>query len=81
MERHITATEANQRFSEMLRDVQGGESFVVTSRGKPVAKLVPIDEATALADQSKKISDFLDYVETLPITDAGPWKREDLYDR
>lgn len=81
MDRLITATEANQRFSEMLRDVQSGESFVVTSRGKPVARLVPINEATAIAEQRRKVHDFLDYVETLPIRDAGPWKRDDLYDR
>lgn len=80
MERLITATEANQRFSEMLRDVQSGESFVVTSRGKPVAKLVPIDEAAMIAEQSKKIGALLEYVETLPRMNAGPWKREDLYD-
>lgn len=80
MERLITATEANQRFSEMLRDVQSGESFVVTSRGKPVAKLVPIDEAAMIAEQSKKIGALLEYVETLPRMNAGPWEREDLYD-
>lgn len=81
MDRQITATEANQRFSELLRNVQSGESFVVTSRGKAVARMVPINEAGAIAEQSEKIGKLLEYVKTLPITDAGPWKREDLYER
>ena len=44
MERAISASEANQRFSELLREVQEGESFVVTSRGRPVAKVTPVDD-------------------------------------
>ena len=43
MDRAISASEANQRFSEMLRDVAEGESFTVVSRGRPVARVLPID--------------------------------------
>lgn len=43
MERAITASDANQRSSEMLREVQDGETFVATSRGRPVAKVTPVD--------------------------------------
>lgn len=76
MDKAISASEANQRFSEMLRQVANGESFTVTSRGRPVARVIPIE----VADQQRKIERLLDYVETLPIRRAGPWKREDLYD-
>jgi len=79
MERRITATEANQRFSEMLRDVQGGESFVVTSRGKPVAKLVPIEPDHH--EHRQNVQEFLEYVRTLPIRTVGDWQRDDLYER
>ena len=41
MDRIISATEANQRFSELLREVAEGVSFTVTSRGRPVALQVP----------------------------------------
>lgn len=37
----ITARDANQRFSKLLGQVEAGESFVITKRGVPVARLVP----------------------------------------
>jgi prevent-host-death family protein len=77
MERAITASDANQRFSEMLRAVQGGDTFVVTSRGRPVARVVSVDEP---ADQKQKIAELLDFVRTLPVRHAGDWRREDLYE-
>jgi len=78
MDRLISATEANQRFSELLRDVAGGESFTVTSRGRPVARVVPMDQGEET--QQAKIKRLLDYVRTLPIRHSGPWTREDLYE-
>jgi prevent-host-death family protein len=41
--RTVSAREANQRFSELLRAVEGGQSFVVTRRGRPVATLRPVE--------------------------------------
>lgn len=76
MDRPITASEANQRFSEMLREVANGDSFTVTSRGRPVARVIPVDQE----DQRRKIERLLAYLETLPIRTTGPWKREDLYE-
>jgi prevent-host-death family protein len=34
--------EAKTRLSELLRQVKAGESFIITQRGKPAAKLTPI---------------------------------------
>lgn len=82
MDRIITATEANQRFSEMLRDVQSGESFVVTSRGEPVARMTPVidDDAVAhLAAQGERIATLLTALRKRPFRAIGPWTREDLY--
>lgn len=76
MDRAISATEANQRFSEMLREVAHGHSYTVTSRGRPVARVVPIEQE----DQQQKVQELLDYLKRQPIRYAGPWKREDLYD-
>lgn len=77
MERAITASDANQRFSEMLRAVQGGDTFVVTSRGRPVAKVISVDEPVG---QKQKVLELLDFVRTLPVRHAGDWRREDLYE-
>jgi len=76
MDKAISATEANQRFSEMLRDVANGDSFTVTSRGRPVARVVPVEPA----DQKRKIKELLEKMRREPIRISGPWKREDLYD-
>jgi len=75
MDRAITASEANQHFSRMLRDVEGGLSYVVTSRGRPVARIVPV----GASDQVKAVDALIDFLETLPDRDAGAWRREDLY--
>ncbi|WP_176472982.1 type II toxin-antitoxin system Phd/YefM family antitoxin [Sphingomonas lenta] len=77
MERAITASDANQRFSELLREVQDGETFVVTSRGRPVAKVVPVDD---LDRQAPAIDALLAHVETLPRRSLAGWARADLYE-
>jgi prevent-host-death family protein len=41
MEKAVSAAEANRKFSQLLQDVRRGRSYVVTSHGKPVAKLSP----------------------------------------
>ncbi len=48
MSKTITLREANQAFSRCVREVQGGEEFVITRDGKPVARLVPISGARIL---------------------------------
>jgi prevent-host-death family protein len=77
MDRHITATEANQRFSEMLRDVGDGESFTVTSRGKPVARMVPAEAF----EKGDDLSELIAFMKKQPVRISGHWKREDLYER
>ncbi len=74
----ITATEANQRFSEMLRDVADGESFTVTSRGKPVARITPARDSDE--EIRRKQADLLEYLRAKKPFVVKPWKREDLYD-
>lgn len=78
MERTITASEANQRFSEVLRHVQGGDSFVVLSRGRPVARIVAVEDDQHA--RAERVRALLDYLESLPRTQAYGWKREDLYE-
>lgn len=75
MDRAISASEANQRFSELLRDVAEGESFTVMSRGRAVARVSPIDRD----GDRERVVDLLAYVRGLPIRHAGQWTRDDLY--
>lgn len=76
MDRAISASEANQRFSEMLRDVAEGESFTVTSRGRPVARVTPVDRG----QEQGAVEKLLRFAETLPVRYAGDWSRADLYE-
>ncbi len=77
MDRAISASDANQKFSELLREVQEGATFVVTSRGRPVAKVTPIDD---LDRQAPAIDALLEFVAAQPLRRAEGWRREDLYD-
>jgi prevent-host-death family protein len=76
MDRAISASEANQQFSRVLRDVADGESYTVTSRGKPVARIVPIE----VESQAGKWEALMERWSKKPIRYSGPWTREDLYD-
>jgi antitoxin (DNA-binding transcriptional repressor) of toxin-antitoxin stability system len=39
--RTVTAREANQNFSRLLAEVEGGETVVITRHGRPVAEFRP----------------------------------------
>jgi len=43
--RMVLARAANQGFSKLLQAVVEGEEVVITRRGKPVARLAPIEDA------------------------------------
>ncbi|TIP01752.1 MAG: type II toxin-antitoxin system prevent-host-death family antitoxin, partial [Mesorhizobium sp.] len=44
MDEAVSAADANRRFSYILREVREGQSYVVTSHGRPVARIVPADK-------------------------------------
>lgn len=44
MARSIPHRELRNNSSEILRAVEAGESFTVTNHGRPVARLVPIED-------------------------------------
>lgn len=77
----ISATEANQRFSELLRRVQFGESFVVTSRGRPVARMEAVSDKRreTSEERAEGFRQLLELARKQP-TRILDWKREDLYD-
>jgi prevent-host-death family protein len=76
MEKVIQAAEANRRFSRILREVREGDSYTVTSRGQPVARIVPA-QADDRATAHKRL---LERLEKQPALRLGRWTRDDLYD-
>ena len=76
MERAVTASQANQQFSDLLRRVAKGETVTVTSRGRPIARMAPVDDRSG----PKSVRQLLSFVEQLPVRYAGDWSRDDLYE-
>jgi prevent-host-death family protein len=78
MDQAISAAEANRQFSKLLRAVRRGHSYVVTSHGRPVAKIIPVgahDEVMTAARAS-----LIARLRSQPVVDIGPWAREELYE-
>lgn len=78
MEEAISAADANRKFSLLLRGVREGHSYVVTSHGRPVARIVPAGKHEDVATGAR--SALLSRLETQPVINAGRWKRDDLYE-
>jgi prevent-host-death family protein len=78
MEEAVSAADANRRFSFLLRGVREGRSYVVTSHGKPVARLIPADAHDDVAAGAR--STLLSRLETQPVIHAGRWTRDELYE-
>jgi len=78
MSETITATEANREFSRILREVSDGQTYVVTSHGRPVAKIVPVNDENARRDAAKEA--LFARLRQKPYIDIGPWTRDELYE-
>ncbi len=76
MEKAISAADANRKFSQVLREVKEGRSYVVTSHGRPVARIEPVKTHS----QGNAKDALLARLEAQPVRRIGRWKRDDLYD-
>ena len=96
MDRIVTATEANRAFSRILNAVEKGEAYVVTSRGRPVARLSPAqtsqktpvaprmtERLPSLRDpeaRREKVNALVDELLGLPARAPGRITRDDGYE-
>jgi prevent-host-death family protein len=79
--RTVSAREANQSFSKLLQAVVEGEEVVITRRGKPVARLAPM-EAVADAERQAEIDRLIEHWrEGVDLGETVSWTRDELYDR
>ena len=87
----VTARAANQHFSRLLREVAEGKSFVITHRGRSVARLVPepaSDERRRLTpEQEQALAESMAWARSLkppaePSDLPADWprNRDELYD-
>jgi prevent-host-death family protein len=82
--RTVSAREANQRFSRLLQAVVEGEEVVITRRGKPVARLAPIETAAddAAAERQAEIDRIIAHFrEGIDLGEPVSWTRDELYER
>ncbi|WP_286192017.1 type II toxin-antitoxin system Phd/YefM family antitoxin [Roseomonas genomospecies 6] len=79
MEEAVSAAEANRNFSQILRSVKEGHSYVVTSHGTPVARIVPTKRSSALSDAAK--ATLMARLRTQPVQIVGQrLSRDELYE-
>ena len=53
MQHQISLGEANQHLSRYIKTVEQGEELVITRRGKPVARLVPVSPERRLSPEQQ----------------------------
>jgi prevent-host-death family protein len=75
----ISAAEANRGFSRLLREVREGATYVVTSHGRPVARVTPYDTVSP-EDRAAAREALFARLRSQPAMDIGPWTREELHD-
>lgn len=49
--KQVGSCQAKTHLAKLLAEVEHGESFIITQRGKPIAKMVPIPEAVLVWDE------------------------------
>ena len=77
MDKAISAADANRRFSELLRTVQKGRSVIVTSHGKPVARITPVVGDDRAAEGARAA--LFARLKREQAVKSGSWTRDELY--
>jgi prevent-host-death family protein len=78
MEETVSAADANRKFSLILRGVRDGHSYVVTSHGRPVARIVPADKHQGVASGARAA--LLSRLSSQPVVRGRRWTRDELYE-
>ena len=78
MEKAVSAADANRKFSKLLRTIREGHSYVVTSHGKAVAKIVRIRKSGAATPGARFV--LLKRLRSEPVLTVGRWSRAELYE-
>ncbi len=81
MTKIISAADASEGFSSMLRQVQQGEDFLVLSQGRAVARVLPCqDSAAAGLPDGADMATVVARLRERPNRDLPGWTRSDLYE-
>ncbi len=75
MEKVISAADANRSFSQVLREVRHGQSYLVTSHGRAVARIAPV-ENDRTASAARKL--LFERLRSQRVSKIGRWKRQHI---
>ena len=71
----VNIFEARNRLSSLIRAARSGETVVIANRGKPVAKLVPVEEEDS---GTGDVASILDWFEANPLPAHLGRSREEI---
>jgi prevent-host-death family protein len=77
MDKVVSVADAKQKLSQLLHNVRRGRSYVVTSYGKPIARISPVDEAQRLEAIARET--LLIRLRRQSVTKAVRCTRDELY--
>ena len=80
MTRSVTVTEANRSFSRIVRDVANGQSYLVTSHGRPLVRITPANPLYPTYDREDRRKALVEELLALPERAPGRIIRDDGYD-
>jgi prevent-host-death family protein len=76
----VNATDANQRFAELLGKVAAGETVIITKRGEPVAQLTSYRPEAASPARKAAWDKLIARLGSVPMPAGGfVWNRDELY--
>ena len=80
--RTIGAREANQRFSELLREVEAGKDVTITRHGKPVAHLSSVRGKTrSVAERKKAVAEMVRLMKKGLDLGGRSYSRDEMHER
>jgi prevent-host-death family protein len=74
----LSAADANRNFSAVLRHVRSGRHVVVTSHGRPVARIVPFERGDRVESAARSL--LFARLRSARIRKTGRWTRDELYE-
>jgi len=80
----VSARDANQHFSRILDAAARGEEVTITRRGKPVARLVPVevveDPAEVVRRTEAREAALEFFRKGVPTGSQEPWTRDEIHE-
>jgi len=78
MDKVVSAADAKRKFPRLLQNVRRGRSYIVTSSGKPIAKISPVDETGKIEASAR--ANLLTRLRKQSVAKAVRWTRGELYE-